>query len=92
MWTRAEIDKVHAMRYSGLSMSQIADELGKSRNAIAGVFRRERARKSKPKPAAKKRVNAHLHAWSDQNLTETWAEYSARKKAERQKMRETEDA
>lgn len=91
-WTEERVKMAMAMRYSGMSMSQIALSMNVSRNSVAGAFHRERKRINKPKPAAKVRVNSHLMTWSDENLTESWAEYRLRKQAERKRLKERENA
>jgi len=68
-----------------------------NRNQIAGIVFKAGLNKPRPKPANKSvkknpngRAGSHHSSWSENALTEPWAEYTARKKAERASQRHQE--
>lgn len=91
-WTPERTAELVKMRAEGLSYSRMAERLfgtPKRKGMIAGKLSRlegravevVRVRKRKRKPASERR--AEPNNW-DQRLFEPWAEYTARKKLERQ--------
>lgn len=83
---------IRLVRKQGLSYAQAARELGVTRNAVAGALGRaegretNKVRKARPVSQAGRKIGQRQHdkhQWSEENLSEPWAVWSARRKAER---------
>ena len=83
---------IRLVRKQGLSYPQAAAELGTSKNAIAGALGRAEGRetnkvrkaRSSGKAGRKSGAKQHeRHLWSEENLSEPWAVWSAKRKAAR---------
>src|SRR5690242_292826 len=47
-WSAEQIEHIHELRRSGLTLTQIGQRFGKSRNAVGGVISRIKRQKSAP--------------------------------------------
>lgn len=83
---------IRLVRKQGLSYTQAARELGVTKNAVAGALGRaegretDKVRKARLVSQAGRKIGQRQHdkhQWSEENLSEPWAVWSARRKAER---------
>lgn len=74
---------IRLVRKQGLSYTQAARELGTTKNAIAGALGRAEGRETHKVRKARPGRRPTKHLWSEENLSEPWAVWAARRKAER---------
>lgn len=74
---------VLALRGAGKSYGAIAEALGTTRSAVAGVLSREAGYQRRPR---RPRSTTYTSAgWSEERLTEPWVVWAARRRAERER-------
>ena len=79
---------VYWCRKRGRSYGEVADMLVASRGAIAGALARAEGYQRR-KPGRKPGFSQpDKYAWTEKRLTEPWAQWAARRKAERMAARE----
>lgn len=83
--TRLERDKavLHLVRQRGLSYTEAAEQLVASKGAVAGTLNRLKHRKAPGRKPGDKQ--ADKLSWTEQRLTESWAVWRERRRAERQR-------
>lgn len=74
-------DTLLALIATGLSYGEAGRQMGLNRNQVAGLIYRARNRGRKAKEPTLRRPRDNC--WTESRLTESWAEWSARRKAER---------
>lgn len=78
-WTEDREATLRRLRASGFSFGMIAKEIGCTRRAAGGKhWRLMRPRRVGPAP-----TRLASHGWSEEALTECWADRKARRAAER---------
>lgn len=82
MWTSERLGVAFALRQDGLSCSQIADVMGVTRNSVVGkMWRANNPRKKKVSPVRTQQKEPRTY--SDDALTEKWADRKVRLSRER---------
>ena len=90
-WSEPDKARMVAMRDAGETFAAVAAEFKtgeRSVNKVVARYRRRLARMAAPPTVAPSRASVSGHngghdGWSERALTEPWANYTARKKAER---------
>lgn len=79
-WSDEKKALVLQLQHEGLSGAEIAAKLGTTRNAVLGILDRLNGKKRKRSTSNKPRKKQDAN---HQNLVEPWADFTARKQAER---------
>lgn len=81
------LEQIETLLAEGLTFRQIGNKLGVTRATVAGMVARHiRCGRREPRPPAKVREpnpDGLGASWTEAKLTEPWAQYHARKQAER---------
>ena len=88
MWSESDFALAVEMRANGFSSAMIALKIGKTRNSVVGKLYRCGVKPGDITHAYRigfraKPNRSESRTWSEENLTETWADLKARLAAER---------